>query len=67
VKKLVNTDFYEMRISVDNEYRIILFTIDNVNFINANEIVLLNSFIKKSTTDYENKIAIAQKLMEDFL
>jgi hypothetical protein len=33
----------------------ILFTIDNVNFINANEIVLLNGFIKKSTTDYENK------------
>lgn len=67
VKKLVNTDFYEMRISVDNEYRIILFTIDNDNFINANEIVLLNGFIKKSTADYEKQIAAAQKLMEEFL
>ena len=56
-----------MRISVDNEYRIILFAIDNNNFINATEIVLLNGFIKKSTTDYGNQIAIAQKLMEDFL
>ena len=67
VKSLVNTDFYEMRISVDNEYRIVLFAIDNDNFINANEIVLLNGFIKKSTGDYDKQIAIAQKLMEDFL
>lgn len=67
VKSLVNTDFYEMRISVDNEYRIILFTIDNDNFINANEIVLLNGFIKKSTADYDKQIVIAQKLMENFL
>ena len=67
VKSLVNTDFYEMRISVDNEYRIILFAIDNDNFINANEIVLLNGFIKKTTGDYDKQIAIAQKLMENFL
>ena len=67
VKSLVNTDFYEMRISVDNEYRIILFAIDNDNFINANEIALLNGFIKKSTGDYDKQIVIAQKLMEDFL
>lgn len=65
VKSLVNTDFYEMHISVDNEYRIILFAIDNDNFINANEIVLLNGFIKKSTSDYDKQIAIAQKIMED--
>ena len=67
VKSLVNTDFYEMRISVDNEYRIILFAIDNDNFINANEIALLNGFIKKSTGDYDKQIVIAQKRMEDFL
>lgn len=66
-KNLVNTDFYEMRISVDNEYRVILFAIDNDNVINANEIVLLNGFIKKSTADYEKQIAIALKIMEDFL
>ena len=28
VKKLIDTDFYELRISVGNEYRVILFTID---------------------------------------
>jgi len=64
VKHLVNTDFYEMRISVDNEYRVIIFAIDNNNIINANEIFLLNGFIKKSTADYDKQIAIAQKIME---
>jgi hypothetical protein len=67
VKHLVNTNFYEMRISVDNEYRVILFAIDNDNIINANVILLLNGFIKKSTVDYDKQIAIAQKIMEDIL
>ncbi len=40
---------------------------DNDNFINANEIVLLNGFIKKSTAEYEKQISIATKLMEEFL
>lgn len=38
VKKLVDTEFYEMRISVGNEYRIILFTVDNDNIIEAEHI-----------------------------
>ena len=67
VKHLINTNFYEMRISVENEYRIILFTMDNDNFIIANEIVLLNGFIKKSTAEYERQISIATKLMEELL
>jgi len=56
-----------MRISADNEYRVIIFAIDNDNIINANEIFLLNGFIKKSTADYDKQIAIAQKIMEDNL
>ena len=67
VKHLVTTDFYEMRISTDNEYRVILFAIDNDNFINAKEIVVLNGFVKKSTADYDKQIAKAVKIMEDFL
>jgi hypothetical protein len=67
VKHLINTDFYEMRVSVDNEYRVILFAIDNDNFIQAKEIVLLNGFIKKSTADYAKQIAVALKIMEEFL
>ena len=64
VKQLVTSYFYEMRISTDNEYRVILFTIDNDNFINANEIIVLNGFVKKSTADYEKHIARAVKIME---
>ena len=55
VKKLVDTDFYELRISVGNEYRVILFTIDHENLIEATQILLLNGFIKKSTKDYKKE------------
>ena len=64
VKKIINSDFYELRISVENEYRVIFFSIDCENFMNANEIILLNGFIKKSVTVYERQIEIAKKLME---
>lgn len=37
-KKLINIDFYEIRIQVNNEYRIIIFTIDHDN-INQRNIV----------------------------
>ena len=47
VKKLISSDFYELRISTDNEYRIINFTMDNDSFINSKKILLLNGFIKK--------------------
>ena len=67
VKHLTNTDFYEMRISVDNECRVIFFTVDHDNFVEANEIILLNGFIKKSTSDYEKQIQIALKIMEEFI
>ncbi len=63
VKKLVDTDFYEMRISVGNEYRVILFTIDHENFIEAEQILLLNGFMKKSTKDYKKEIEKAQQIL----
>lgn len=64
VKKLENTEFYEMRISVDNEYRVILFSIDHPNFVQATKILLLNGFLKKNTKDYPQQIAIAKKIIE---
>mgnify|MGYP002432685224 FL=1 len=65
VKKLVDTDFYELRISVGNEYRIILFTIDHENFIEAERIVLLNGFMKKSTKDYKTEIEKAERILNE--
>ncbi|MCM1170114.1 MAG: type II toxin-antitoxin system RelE/ParE family toxin [Bacteroides sp.] len=64
VKKLTNTNFYELRISVGNEYRVILFTIDHNNFIEAEQIFLLNGFMKKSTKDYKQEIAKAQRILK---
>ncbi len=63
IKKLVDTDFYELRISIGNEYRVILFTIDHENFIEAEQILLLNGFMKKSTKDYKKEIAKAEQIL----
>ncbi len=65
IKKMINTEFYEMRISTDNEYRTIIFTMDNENFANATTILLLNGFMKKSTNDYQPQITKARKIMEE--
>ncbi|GHV62749.1 hypothetical protein FACS1894195_4890 [Bacteroidia bacterium] len=63
VKKIINSDFYELRISTDNEYRIITFAIDNDSLINSNNILLLNGFIKKSESDYAKQIEIAENII----
>ena len=51
VKKLRNTKFYELRIKAGNEYRVIIFAIDHVNFSECKKAVCLNGFIKKSNKD----------------
>ncbi|MCF0207836.1 MAG: type II toxin-antitoxin system RelE/ParE family toxin [Bacteroidaceae bacterium] len=63
VKNLIGTDFYELRISVNNEYRVIIFTIDHDSFIEAEQILLLNGFMKKSTKDYKKEIAKAEAII----
>ncbi len=65
VKKLVDTEFYELRISVGNEYRVILFTIDHENFIESEQILLLNGFMKKSTKDYKKEIEKAEQIVNN--
>ena len=67
VKKLINTDFYELRISVDNELRVILFSIDNENINLAKQIIFLNGFIKKSTKDYNKEIDKATDILKRWL
>ena len=55
----MNTDFYELRVSVDNEVRVILFSADNENISLASSVILLNGFVKKSTKDYDKEITKA--------
>lgn len=65
-KKLTNTDFYEVRIQVKNEYRIIVFTIDHENINQCKNILFLNGFMKKSTKDYDKEIKKALKILEQW-
>lgn len=66
VKHLENTDLYEMRVSIgSNEYRSIIFALDNPNIIEAKRIILLNGFLKKSGKDYKKQIESAQKILNN--
>lgn len=65
VKHLDKTDLYEMRVSIGgNEYRTIMFTMDNDNVMLATEITLINAFMKKSTKDYQKQIKIAENILK---
>lgn len=66
VKKIINTDLYEMRVSVGtNEYRTLIFSINHHNIIQATEVILLNCFLKKSTKDYDKQIKKAEKILNN--
>lgn len=68
VKHLEKTELYEMRVSVgSNEYRTVLFAIDNSNIILSTRIVLLNGFLKKSTKDYEKQTAKAKQILKELV
>ena len=68
VKHLENTNFYELRISVSSdEYRTVLFAIDNDSFIQSKRVILLNSFIKKGTKQYKVEIKMAERLLKKYL
>ena len=60
VKKLINTDFYELRIKTGTEVRVIMFAIDHSNFTECTKVVCLNGFNKKSTKDYKQAIKTAE-------
>ena len=67
VKKLKNTRFYELRIKAGNEYRVIIFALDHLNFSECTRAVCLNGFIKKSNKDYITAIKEAEKILEEYL
>lgn len=56
VKKLAGTDFFELRVSVDN---------DNINL--ATNVILLNGFVKKSIKDYDKEITKAINILRSLL
>ena len=66
VEKLTNTNYYELKIKAENQIRVIIFTIDNQNFIESNQIILLNGFLKRTNKDYKKAIKIADNLMKKY-
>jgi hypothetical protein len=65
VKKIQNTEFYEVRVSVgSNEYRTMLITADNPNFIEATSVVLLNSFFLFYKKQYKKEIEKARFIIK---
>ena len=66
VEKLVNSNFYELKIKADNQIRVILFTLDNEDFNQSTKIVLLNGFLKKDNKDYVKAIQTAKKILEQY-
>ena len=67
LKKLQSTQFYELRIKAGNEYRIVIFAIDHLNFAECTKAVCLCGFQKKGTKDYKKAINQAEKILEDYL
>lgn len=67
LKKLQSTQFYELRISAGNKYRIVIFAIDHLNFAECTKAVCLCGFQKKSTKDYKKAIKQAEILLEEYL
>ena len=67
IKKLTNTDFYELRIKAGNEIRVIIIAVDHSSFSEYSKAICLNGFLKKSTKDYKKAIKQAEKLLKDYL
>ncbi|WP_290696909.1 type II toxin-antitoxin system RelE/ParE family toxin [Lacinutrix sp.] len=67
LKKLQSTQFYELRIKAGNEYRVVIFAIDHLNFAECTKAVCLCGFQKKGTKDYTKAIKQAEKILEDYL
>ena len=67
VKKIETTEFYEMRVSVGtNEYRSFIFAIDAASFMECSRIVMLNSFVEKSSKQYKSEIIKVRKILKDW-
>ena len=67
LKKLQSTQFYELRIKAGNEFRIVIFAIDHLNFAECTKAVCLCGFQKKSTKDYKKAVKQAEIILEKYL
>ena len=66
VEKLVNTEYYELKIRAENQVRVIIFTIDSQDFNQSTEVILLNAFLKRTNKDYRKAVEVANKLLKKY-
>ena len=66
IKKLTNTNFYELRVKTGNEIRVIIFAVDDINFNECTKAICLTGFNKKSTKDYKKALKQAEKILEKY-
>ncbi len=67
VKKLKNTKIYELWIKAGNEYQVLIFAIDHLNFSECTKAVCLNGLFKKSNKDCLKVIKDAERVIEECL
>lgn len=67
VKKIDNSAFYEVRVSLgNNEYQTLFIAIDNDSFMECKRILLLNSFLKKDNKQYKREIKMAEQILKRY-
>lgn len=66
VKKLAGTEYYELRIRANQEYRIIVKTLDSADFNQCRKFICLVGFLKKSTKDYRNALRRANTVLNNW-
>ena len=59
--------YYELRISVEQEVRVILFAVDNPNINLSQRVIFLNGFIKKANKDYVKEVEKAMEILRRLL
>ena len=61
IRSIEFDEFYNsLPVNVQNK---VLFTIDHESFVEAQQILLLNGFMKKSAKDYKKEIKKAQQIL----
>ena len=67
IKKIQNSHFYELRIKAGNEYRIVIFATDHLNFAECTKAICLYGFQKKSNKDYIKAIVQSERILQNYL
>ena len=49
-----------------NEHRSFLFAIDAVSFMECHKVIMLNSFVEKSSKQYGSEIRKARRILKDW-